>query len=121
MPRQPKCNACPVARHCVAFKQGRIHQIPNLSRRTAPIARRFAAFVLENRGRFLVRQRPAGVVNAHLWEFPNIELTGVRPDLQGAARNVLKSSCSTMTSLFAIRHSITRYRITLEVFGAKGN
>ena len=37
-------------------------------------ARRFIAFVVERNGKFLVRQRPAGVVNAHLWEFPNVEI-----------------------------------------------
>ena len=34
------------------------------------------------RGLFLVRQRPAGVVNAHLWEFPNLELAPDDSDLE---------------------------------------
>ena len=120
-PRQPKCNLCPVARHCVARRGNRADQLPNLGRRAASTSRRFAAFVLENKGRFLVRQRPAGVVNAHLWEFPNAELLGSRPDLREAARRALGFVPQSLTPVCAIKHSITRYRIRLEVFAASGN
>jgi A/G-specific adenine glycosylase len=73
-PRQPQCPVCPVKKLCVAFRENRVAKLPNLGRRTAPTARRFIAFVIERNGKFLVRQRPAGIVNAHLWEFPNVEI-----------------------------------------------
>ena len=73
-PRNPQCEICPVKKLCVAFREGRIGELPNLGKREAATARRFVAFVVERNGRFLVRQRPAGVVNAHLWEFPNVEI-----------------------------------------------
>jgi A/G-specific adenine glycosylase len=73
-PRQPQCPVCPVKKLCVAFREDRVGELPNLGRRTASTARHFMAFVVERQGRFLVRQRPAGVVNAHLWEFPNVEI-----------------------------------------------
>ncbi len=44
--------------------------------RSRPRRGSFVAFVIERDGKFLVRQRPAGIVNAHLWEFPNIEING---------------------------------------------
>src|SRR6185436_19194490 len=70
-PRQPKCPLCPVRKLCVAGRENRTKEIPNLSQARASTKRRFAAFVIERKGRFLVRRRPASVVNAHLWEFPN--------------------------------------------------
>jgi A/G-specific adenine glycosylase len=73
-PRQPQCRICPVKKLCVAFRENRVAELPNLGRRTATTAQRFIAFVIERNGKFLVRQRPAGVVNAYLWEFPNIEM-----------------------------------------------
>jgi A/G-specific adenine glycosylase len=73
-PRNPQCAACPVKKLCVAFRENRIPELPNIAKRAAATARRFVAFVIECRGKFLVRQRPENVVNAHLWEFPNVEV-----------------------------------------------
>ena len=73
-PRNPQCRICPVKKLCVAFRENRVDELPNLDRRAAASARHFVAFVVEKNGCFLVRQRPAGVVNAHLWEFPNMEM-----------------------------------------------
>ena len=53
-----------------------MEELPNLGKRETATARRFIAFVIERDGKFLVRQRPAGIVNAHLWEFPNVEING---------------------------------------------
>ena len=82
-PRNPQCQICPANKLCVAFRQNRVGELPNLGRRTATTARRFIAFVIERSGKFLVRQRPAGVVNAHLWEFPNVEVAaGILPAVE---------------------------------------
>ena len=157
-PRQPKCPECPVRKLCVAFQENRVAELPNLGRRTATTARRFVAFVVGQRGRFLVRQRPAGVVNAHLWEFPNVEveagiLPAVEPGFQPGGKNAdnfkpVKTprkipggrmppstaggtpAATTLARvaknlgfefldakpLCTVKHSITRYRITLEAF-----
>jgi adenine-specific DNA glycosylase len=90
-------------------------------RRAKPTPRRFAAFVASRNNRLLVRQRPAGVVNAHLWEFPNTELALTDTDLEGAARQALGRGPIQLIPLCAFKHSITRYRITLEAFRAELN
>jgi A/G-specific adenine glycosylase len=111
-PRNPQCMKCPVKKLCAAFREGRIGELPNLGKRETATARRFVAFVVERNGRFLVRQRPAGAVNAHLWEFPNVEVAaGVPP-----AVNYLGLEPCNARPLCTVKHSITRYRITLEAF-----
>ena len=115
-PRNPQCAVCPAKKLCVAFRKDRIAELPNLEKRTAATARRFVAFVVERDGRFLVRQRPAGVVNAHLWEFPNIEINGHKPEPEALFQEHFAASPGPMKPLPAIKHSITRYRITLEAF-----
>jgi A/G-specific adenine glycosylase len=115
-PRAPQCSACPVAKHCVAFHQNRVLELPALHQRMRSTPRRFAAFVAHKRDCFLVRQRPAGVVNAHLWEFPNVELTLEDADLKQAARRALGVRPKKLELLGTLRHSITRYRITLEAY-----
>jgi A/G-specific adenine glycosylase len=126
-PRQPKCDACPLSTHCVARREGRTSDLPNSGPRTAPEARHFVAFVAEKNGRFLVRQRPEGVVNAHLWEFPNVELTTNGAKAHGKAKilelagNMLQPAPTRVEQLCTIRHSITRYRIRLDVYRVSGN
>ena len=114
-PRQPACEKCPVRKFCAALKQGRVHLLPTIGRRPASVSRRFAAFVVEKDNRFLVRQRPAGVVNAHLWEFPNAELFG-SDGLGRAAAQALGAPPRRLEHLCQIKHSITRYRITLDAY-----
>jgi len=147
-PRQPQCTVCPLKKLCVAFRDNRVEELPNLGKRAPATARHFIAFVVERQGRFLVRQRPAGVVNAHLWEFPNIEIVARLSEPQHArlqsnarktpANNNTRTRCGSgdprsesvtkaatqalgftpkeLTPLCTVKHSITRYRITLEAF-----
>ena len=115
-PRSPNCTLCPVRKLCVAYRKGQQEEFPNLAPRATPTSRRFAVFVAERRGCFLVRQRPASVVNAHLWEFPNVELSRGHADLRAAAGFVFGTAPEAIEPLCSLRHSITRYRITLEAY-----
>jgi A/G-specific adenine glycosylase len=140
-----------VKKLCVAFRENRAEELPNLGRRTATTTRRFIAFVIERNGKFLVRQRPAGVVNAHLWEFPNVEIGTRLSEPQHArlqniaekitatdstrtrcgsgdprsesvadvAAQLFGSSPTSINHLCTVKHSITRYRITLEAWRVK--
>ena len=118
-PRNPQCGVCPVKKLCVAFRENRVNELPNLGKREAATARHFAALVVERNGRFLVRQRPAGMVNAHLWEFPNVEVgVGVLPAATALAQAAKKIGVDLrdVKPLCIIKHSITRYRITLDAY-----
>ncbi len=117
-PRQPKCLLCPVRNGCRAHKENRAEQLPNLGERTVATERRFVAFVVRDENRFLVRQRPAGIVNAHLWEFPNIEIALDAKNLSTTEGFELEKNPKPICR---IRHSITRYRILLEAFSATTN
>jgi len=123
-PRNAQCLICPVKKLCVAFQENRVEELPNLGKREAATARHFIAFVVGHKGKFLVRQRTAGVVNAHLWEFPNVE-TGARlcePQRVVSEFNALRITdprSQKLEPLCTIRHSITRYRITLETFAVR--
>jgi A/G-specific adenine glycosylase len=118
-PRRPKCERCPLRSICVAHQQNSVEVLPNFGRRPCQTRRRFIAFVAEHRGRFLVCQRPQKVVNARLWEFPNVEVTGGNVGHLEVARSVLKMRPASLTPFCTIKHSITRFRITLEVFRTK--
>jgi A/G-specific adenine glycosylase len=115
-PRNPQCLICPVKKLCVAFKENRVEELPNLGKREAATARNFVAFVIERDGTFLVQQRPIGIVNAHLWEFPNFETNHEKKDAQEIFNSAFNFKAEEFQPLCTIKHSITRYRMTLEAF-----
>ena len=117
-PRSPQCLVCPVKKFCVAFKANRTTELPNLGKREAATARHFIAFAIQWNGKFLVQQRPSGVVNAQLWEFPNLEITGTKPDTRKLFVSIFGITPPRILPLCTVKHSITRYRITLEAFHA---
>ena len=135
-PRSPNCAVCPLQKLCGAKKENRQDQLPNLGKREAATERRFHAFVVERDGKFLVHQRPEGVVNAHLWEFPNVEVEANADRARHSVRAALPQTeagaqrtgvpyqltdfrITATKPLCTIKHSITRYRITLEAWPAQ--
>lgn len=119
-PRNPQCLPCPARKICLACQEQRTSELPNLVKREAPTARRFIAFVIEHHGKYLVRQRPEGIVNSHLWEFPNVEIVdhadSTKADEALLAREFLGCAPDTVEFLGTVKHSITRYRITLNAY-----
>jgi A/G-specific adenine glycosylase len=57
-PRRPQCGICPVAKGCVARRERRVDELPNLPPRAPATARRFVAFVTQNRGRSMPKKKP---------------------------------------------------------------
>ena len=115
-PANPNCRACPVQRNCRAFQQRCVDRIPAGGARPEPTARRFVALVAEQKGRFFVRRRPTGVVNSGLWEFPNAEVNDKAPER--LLQKLVSLRFAKPAPFCTIKHTITRYRITLDVFQA---
>lgn len=117
-PRAPQCTTCPLQKNCVALRTNRVEELPAIEKRQAATPRKFAAFVISKNNRWLVQQRPTGVVNARLWEFPNVEI----PVTAKRLPNDIPFTATTEPA-FTIRHTITRYRIQMDVYNgtAKAN
>ena len=120
-PRQPQCLLCPVQACCEAYRLQCPEEFPNLSERIPSTARQFMAFVVESRGEVFVRRRPAGVVNAHLWEFPNLECLLRNQNPKAMFQSLFHVEPKTLKPLCVVKHSITRYRITLTAYQATLN
>ena len=121
-PREPRCPVCPLRAWCFARRGNRVEEFPARNAPARAARRRFLAFIVKQNGRFLARQRPAGGVNALLWEFPGVEIApGEKNPAAAAAPFVLLGA----KPVCRVRHAITRYRILLEAYrarwpGAKG-
>jgi adenine-specific DNA glycosylase len=102
--------------HCEAARRQRPGDFPNLSEILPATAQQYLAFVVASRGEVLVRQRPANGVNAHLWEFPNTRVLLRNEDPADMFRLVFPVAPKTLQPLAVVKHSITRYRITLTAY-----
>jgi A/G-specific adenine glycosylase len=115
-PREPRCAVCPLRRLCFARQNDRVGEFPMLKAAAKFSRRRFAAFIVKKNGRFLARQRPAGGVNAHLWEFPNVEIA---PEEKNPAAAAAPFVLRGTKAVWRVRHTITRHRILLEAYRAE--
>lgn len=114
----PRCPVCPLRRTCVARRDGSIEEIPRRPVRPRLVDVHCAAVVFNRNNLWYVRRRPEGAVNARLWEFPQIEVRrgqGALPALKVFAG----LSPGQLERLGEIKHTITRFRIRLEVYRAR--
>jgi len=122
-PVSPRCDQCPVASHCEAFRLGLQDSIPGKVTKTVYEDRLEFAFVIPNtkHNAWLVYRVPAGERWAGLWDFPRV-MDGMSKTAANAldSFSIATGIATTPTHLLAtIRHAVTRYRITLQVHQTK--
>jgi A/G-specific adenine glycosylase len=100
----------------VARRENLVDQLPVKVSRPVTMQKRFLVFLVRNRRRFLVCQRPDGGVNARLWEFPNIEVHESSTPTKAHAKTRLEVDIKSVTAAGKVQYSITHHRITAEVF-----
>jgi A/G-specific adenine glycosylase len=122
-PTAPQCGSCPLAGRCTARRLGFQETIP-LRPQPAPVVEvREAAVVVRRGGEVFLVQRPAAASRwAGLWEFPHGPLEADETHEQGAARllgQLTGLRACLGTEWLTLRHSVTRFRITLVCFRAE--
>ncbi len=121
-PAAPRCDACPLAAHCQAYRQGEQETIPARAAAPATTMVREAAVVIRRAGRVLLLQRPATGRWANLWEFPHAPLRDDETPAAAAVRLALELTGLDVRlgpELLTFRHGVTRYLITLVCFEAE--
>jgi A/G-specific adenine glycosylase len=121
--KAPDCDACPVRSLCAAATAGTQRKIPRPTKKQVYEEIREAAVAIRHRGRVLLRRCAAEERWAGLWDFPRVAVG----DGNGAAfRRQLTLKVQRLTGVTAkpgrrfktIKHSVTRYRITLDCYEA---
>lgn len=72
-PQQAKCADCPLQAHCVAFKSGKVAELPVKNKGLARKKRTFHYLVVTHGEALYVRKRQEKDIWQGLWEFPQIE------------------------------------------------
>ena len=114
-PTGPNCSACPLSRHCLAHLQDRQHEIPMRVKSPRIIAIEKVAVVVRKRGKLLIVQRPDQGRWAKMWEFPHHALEDGESTKAAGLRLLqgLGIEGDVADEFAAIRHSVTRFRITM--------
>lgn len=119
MPRSPACASCPVKEQCQSLAAEVVHLRPVKPDQKSNIALEVAAGVLVDNGHILIQKRPPHGLMANLWEFPGGKLqTGESPEqaLAREFREELELEIRVLNKITVIKHSYTRFRVTLHVY-----
>ncbi|HYO93190.1 MAG TPA: A/G-specific adenine glycosylase [Polyangiaceae bacterium] len=120
IPQKPGCPACPLRDACKAHASGRAELLPQLAARPPTTQLRMATAVLARGGCLLVLQADAGAKRwAGMWQFPAVELQAGETELAAAERAAalaISGAVGRLQHLGVLKHSVTRYRITLSAF-----
>ncbi len=119
-PRDPRCDACPVARFCVARAEGRERELPVVEqKRAVPVVEALAAVLIDGEGRLLLARRREGGLFGGLWEPPMVEgIGGVAPP--GPARRALAAiglglGRAPLREVGKVTHVLTHRRMVVTV------
>jgi A/G-specific adenine glycosylase len=128
-PRNPQCDTCPLKLLCPTRKLGLQNEIPATRPRQITENVREVAVIVQRRGKVLLRQCGDGQRWAGLWDFPRFKLNGGkggRRKSEGGNHVNIVDRVRQMTGIAVgepkhfttLRHSVTRFRITLDCFVA---
>lgn len=117
-PRNPSCQACPVADDCHARTHEATQELPVLPARRAPIAIDTTLLAVPLGHGLLAYELPAGEPNAGQWELPGPGLTANAGDDDELA-DTIAARCSARIEpgarLGRFSHGITHHRISVAV------
>lgn len=119
LPRDPRCEICPLRADCVAHQRGVERERPVRAKSgQVPHVTRLAA-ALTSQDRVLIGRRPEGALLGGLWEFPGTELEGGRVEPSELAHQVGLGSdlhLDEPEELGTYEHSYSHYRVTAHAF-----
>lgn len=115
-PIAPRCSDCPVASLCTALRAGKQEAIPARSASAVIEDVHEVAIVIRRKARVLMVQRPSSGRWANMWEFPRVALQAKETIAEGGNRilsDILGIQADLGDELLKVRHTVTRFRITL--------
>lgn len=122
-PTEPDCNLCPVALCCRALVEQSQAEIPRAAQRPEMTEVHESTVAVESRGKFLLLRQPKGVRWAGLWDFPRFAssspTSNSTPFVEQRIATDFGLEVRIVRRVVQIKHTVTRYRITLDCWLAK--
>lgn len=121
-PKNPGCDACPVARLCPTRALGLQDSIPLPAAKPVTESVHEAFVVVRHREQVLLLRRDETKRWAGMWDFPRFELSETNPDSRSLLKQLSKRfgiRASKPREIATLRHGVTRFRITLLCYEAR--
>lgn len=118
LPREPRCDQCPLAMQCRARELGDPHAYPRKAPKPPMQSVGEAAAVILDADRVLVLQRPPRGSFAGMWEVPRTTIAAGESPADAATRALEQSTgmlATPIRTLTTINHTVMRQRINLSV------
>ncbi|MFH5882563.1 A/G-specific adenine glycosylase [Liberiplasma polymorphum] len=114
--KTPKCEWCPVSKHCFAFNNNQINLYPYKEKAKAKVTEEYIVFVvMDDASHVLLNKRPGDGLLANMLEFPQFETK----DLKQASIEFMQTYNVLVTEtekLFEIKHIFTHKIWLLNVY-----
>lgn len=121
-PKSPNCGICPLNQSCYAFRKEVVNDLPVKIRKAAQKHRFLDYFICRDNDQILVRERQAGDIWQHLYDFPSIELAAEAafntPEFISLVKEVFGKDAD-FTYLKSKKHILTHQIIHLRFFALK--
>jgi A/G-specific adenine glycosylase len=111
LPKNPRCSRCPAGLWCLAYQKGVPEEFPPAKARTTSEKIEVSAAVISRNGKMYIQKRPAGGLMGGLWEFPGGKLEEGESPEAALEREILEEE-----KLLTLKHSYTRFAVTLHVY-----
>lgn len=119
LPKKPLCLLCPLKQNCQAQKSKKQSLYPPPKQKTSNTKIEVSAGVIIRKNKIYIQKRLAGGLMGGLWEFPGGKFEpGETPEkcLHREIREEMGVTLHIDEKLMTVKHSYTRFRVTLHVF-----
>ena len=119
LPKNPHCLLCPLRQNCKAHKMEQQNFYPPKIERVSSTKINVSAAVILRRKKIYIQKRKIGGLLGGLWEFPGGKFKPRETPEQCLHREINEELGVTLKideKLMVIKHSYTRFRVTLHVF-----
>lgn len=76
-PKNPRCEDCPIQEHCVAYLEGRQHELPYLTKLNDPKSKHYITLIIEDDDYYYLRKRDEELLKG-MYEYPQYESESIR-------------------------------------------
>jgi len=119
IPRQPKCDLCPLKNHCYAYQNGIQDQLPQRKRKPEIPHFNVVAAVIQRQKQVLIGKRPSKGLLGGLWEFPGGKCHAEESVEQALTREIqeeLALNISIQKYIGLYRHAYTHFKVSLHAY-----
>ena len=115
-PRSPKCDICPLAERCSAFKDGEQMSFPIKVKKIKIRARYLNYFIVQTKGGVFIRKRDASDIWPELFEFPLIEGKVGKEKLRIDFNHKFGLELDALPAAVTKVHLLSHQRLTIQIF-----